>query len=297
MEKLIPLKDGWREKLDELDHNKYADVRQSKNLLLVLALYELLMEEVNSKKKFKKDELQLISNILLTHINQLGNSVFQLITTGNSSSSIILSRAILEGLIDLSYLWLCKDITGRPPLERRAWVDYSAVRKYGIHNKWKEFIAHRQKKGDSAEFEVLGHWDGQQLKERVESYDENYPNFVNRNKRSWAMDDSLDKRARKVDDTGKMKELLNMNFSLEEQYIVAYKKSSEFVHGTSSIISGYLDDSSHLQFGPNGLMTGFPFLMTNNYLIVFAAIHRRINRLKIDITGQLNYWGYANKDD
>lgn len=146
MEKLIPLKDGWREKLDELDHNKYADVRQSKNLLLVLALYELLMEEVNSKKKFKKDELQLISNILLTHINQLGNSVFQLITTGNSSSSIILSRAILEGLIDLSYLWLCKDITGRPPLERRAWVDYSAVRKYGIHNKWKEFIAHRQKK-------------------------------------------------------------------------------------------------------------------------------------------------------
>ncbi|WP_127549705.1 DUF5677 domain-containing protein [Paenibacillus amylolyticus] len=298
MKELIQLKDEWRGKLDELDDNKYADIRQSKNLLIILALYELLMKEVNNKKKSKKDELQLISNILLTHINQLGNSVFQLITTGNSSSSIILSRAILESLIDFSYLWLCKDITGQPPLERRAWIDYSSVRKYSIHNKWIEFIRYRQKQGGSAEFDILDHWDREKIKKNVEKYDENYPNFKSgSNKRSWALDDTLDKRARKVDDTGKVKELLNMNFSLEEQYIVAYKKSSEFVHGASSIISGYIDESSQLTFGPNGLMTGLPFLMTNNYLIVFAAMFRRVNHLKVDITGQLSYWGYTNKTD
>lgn len=86
-----------------------------------------------------------------------------------------------------------------------------------------------------------------------------------------------------------------MDFSLEEQYIVAYKKSSEFVHGTSSIISGYLGESRQLKFGPNGLNTVFPFLMTNNYLIVFATIYNKINRLKVDIVGQLSFWGYENK--
>lgn len=300
MEKLIPLKDEWREKLDELDHNKYADVRQSKNLLLVLALYELLMGEVNNRKKSKKDELQLLGNLFFAHINQLGNSVFQLITAGNGSSSLILSRAILESLIDFSYLWLCKDITGQPPLERRAWVDYSAVRQYSMQNKWNSLMEYRLKKGENVENEVLENWNIDRIKEMVKKYDENYPNFVrvsnnNKKKRSWAIDDSLDKRARKVDDTGKIKEMLDMDFSFEEQYILAYKKSSEFVHGTSSIISGYLGESRQLKFGPSGLNTDFPFLMTSTYLIIFAAIYSKINRLNVDIVGQLKFWGHEIK--
>ena len=254
-----------------------------KHLVAVLHIGELLLEKLGSRKRYisKTETIQKISYYYFSHSYHLGFSIYHLTKIGYDSAAIILTRTLLEMLIDFSYLWLCKDINGIHTDEREAWMRYDAVRREGIETKWDQMQDYRINNGLPV-VEPMKIFN-QEVSDLINDQKIEFKNKFNR--RHWALFESLDKRARAVDKTNKLSTI-----DFEKTYVLSYKWSSELVHGESASANVYMsfdvDSGLNIDFGPTGKKSSLAISMSAHFLSEVFYLVNHLNNLGINIQKQ-----------
>lgn len=290
----------WEKELDATKSLPFAHKDQYRNLILILQTCELLTAEINTKKAKKYDQLQIISRFLMAHVLQLGNGSYQLTKTGFGSPALILGRSILESLIDMAYLWLCKEING-DDVERNAWVDYYKVSRYSVYSHW-ELYKERSLKKDKTFEEFFEQGTIDRLKQDFNDFKSEYPHAGSR--AHWAKITLLLKRAQALDDTGKIqngfpeKDVEGFpKFSFEEEYVGIYKHTSEYAHGESgSMLTLFETEGNNgtILIGSSDINVVMANGLIANYLLVFSYIFAHINNLDLHfIPSELNRHGFV----
>lgn len=273
----------WGKEFEATKNLPFVPAEKYRNLIVVLQTCEILTSKVKVGRNKKIDQLQLISRFIMAHVYQLGAGAYQLTRSGFGSPALILGRSILESLIDMTYLWLCKEISG-DDVERNAWVDYYKVTRCSIYTHWEGYKNRRQTHGKTFE-EFFENKTVDRLKEDYNNYKADYPHVGN--KVFWAKESSLLKRAQLIDNTGKLqrgfpdKNIEGFLFSFEEEYIAIYKHTSEYVHGESGSLQALLDRVGTIIIGPSNINVITANGLVANYLLVFAYIFAHINNLDL----------------
>lgn len=128
----------WGKEIEETKALPFADADKYKNLIVMLQTCEIMLADMDERKFKNTDQLRMISRFVIAHIHQLGCSVYQNMKAGLGNPALIICRSMLESLIDLAYLWLCKDING-DAVERNAWAEYYKVSRYSVHTYWEAY--------------------------------------------------------------------------------------------------------------------------------------------------------------
>jgi hypothetical protein len=261
------------------------------NAIAVLQTCEDVINAINEKGQTKFDQMIAISRYYLAHIYQLNLGVYNLCKVGLGNAAIVLVRSQLEALIDFSYLYLCKIISGDDK-ERYGWLAYHFVNRDSIHRKWTLFNDHRINKNLAPLDNIFREATLTTVNESVDYFKKTF--FKHGNKYHWSRIPTIDKRARALDDTGFLKQEFP-NFSYEEEYIVSYKYSSEFAHGESSALLAYLNDAvEHLEFiiGPNDVNVQVSLGMSSRYMLALLYLINKLNHTHIDIPDELTKNGF-----
>ncbi|MDQ1913289.1 DUF5677 domain-containing protein [Paenibacillus sp. GD4] len=289
----------WEKELEATKDLPFAHVDKYRNLILLLQTNEILLADIRGRKTKKFNQLQMISRFITAHSYQLGAGAYHLTKAGFGSPALVLGRSILESLIDLSYLWLCKEING-DDVERNAWVDYYKVTRHSVltHS---EVYKKRRQSADLPYEELFKEKTVEKLNKDFSDFKSDYPHAGS--KVNWARISSLLKRAQALDDTGKLqkgfpeKNITGFpNFSFEEEFIGIYKHTSEYVHGQSGSMESLWDtegNSGSIIIGASDVNVEVAIGLVANYLLVFSYIFAHINRLDLTfITDELNRHGF-----
>ncbi|WP_214630359.1 DUF5677 domain-containing protein [Paenibacillus agaridevorans] len=281
--------DHWKNELDAINNPSFAPAYSYKNLILLLQTCEILTSHIKVRRISKVNQLQMISRFMMAHIFQLGSGSYRLTKSGLGSPALILGRSILESLIDMTYLWLCKDIHGTD-VERNAWADYYKISRYSVYSHWEAYKNRMIKNGKVVDelFEPKA------IKNIVMDFDNfklDYPHAGN--KMFWAKESSLLKRAQLLDKTGKLqngfpnKQIDGFpHFSFEEEYITIYKHTSEYAHGESGSMQSLFevdskDNAEIILFGSSSKNIVIANALVANYLLIFSYIFAHINNLDL----------------
>jgi hypothetical protein len=289
----------WGKELEATKNLPYAHADKYRNLILILQTCEILTAEIKGRKIKKYDQLQVISRFLMAHVFQSGAGAYQLTKTGFGSPSLVLGRSILESLIDMTYLWLCKEIN-RDDIERSAWADYYKVTRHSVYTHW-EVYKNRQQAKDMPFEEFFNDATIDRLKKDFSEFKTDYPHAGN--KVHWAKITSLLKRAQALDDTGKLqKGFPDKNiegfpkFSFEEEYVGIYKYTSEYAHGESGSMPTLFETEGNVGtiiVGSSDINVVEAIGLVANYLLVFSYVFAHINNLDLHfIAAELNRHGF-----
>jgi hypothetical protein len=285
----------WGKQLEATKDFPFASTDKYRNLIVLLQTCEILISDIKARKVKKYDQIQLISRFLMSHVYQLGSSTFELVKTGFGNPALILCRSMLESLIDMAYLYLCKEIhksdAGKgDDKERDAWLEYYKTTRYSVYSHWEAYVKHRESKGLTPPVEEFFDEELVQiLKDGFQDFQREYP--FSKGGRNWAKIGSLVLRARAVDDTGWLqkgfpsKDIIGFeNLSLEEEYIVPYKHTSEHAHGESGSLHSLMDSEGNIRtiiVGPSDSNIVTAIGMAANYLLVFTYLFAHINNLDL----------------
>ncbi|MFZ7104662.1 MAG: DUF5677 domain-containing protein [Peptococcaceae bacterium] len=262
------------------------------DLAVLLNASDILITHYNKKKRKvdKVQNLQMISYYYFVHCYHLGYALYHLARKGFGSACIVLLRPMIESIINLSYLWLCKKINGKDTDELYAWTNYSSVNRNSIDKRWKQLQAHRAELGyPSLTPEKL-------LEETTsKEYEKDAVEFrLKYGRKHWSKISSLDGRARAVDDTGIL--FKRTGIVLEDLYVMCYKWLSELVHGDSSGAESYIHEVSeklYIDFGPNHKNVDIILPMCTQVMIQLLDITNHINHLNVDLLRQYKESGLS----
>lgn len=283
--KLISLPQYW---LDEIERLTLQPTTKQLMMQLIGTLHicEVVLDRLRSRKRYisKADTLEKISYYFFAHSYHLGYSIYHLVKLGYISAALILTRSVLETLIDFSYLWLCKEINGNDTDEREAWMWYETVTRKSLENRWNQMQSYRTKNKLPViePLTIFNHDLSDEINRQKKEFDERF------RRKHWALLEALDQRARAVDKIQKL-EIID----LEKTYILSYKWTSELVHGASASANTYLsydiENGLNVDFGPTGKNIDIAINMCAHFLSVFLHIINHINHLGIDIRKQYEY--------
>jgi hypothetical protein len=288
----------WGKELEATKSLPFADADKYRNFILVLQTCEILTAEIKSGQEY--NQLQIISRFFTAHVYQLGTGTLQLTKTGFGSPALILCRSIFESLVDMAYLWSCKEINS-DDFEINAWVDYYKVSRYSVFTHSEVYKERRRKHGkpfeDFFEEETID-----RLKQDFSDFKAEYPHAGN--KVHWAKESSLLKRARLLDDTGKLQNGFpeeNIEgfpmFSFEEEYVGIYKHTSEYAHGESGSMQTLFQTEGNvgtILIGASDTNVVVANGLAANYLLVFSYIFAHINNLELSfIPAELERHGFV----
>lgn len=282
----------WGKELEATKSLPFADANKYRNLILVLQTCEILTTEIKSKKFKKYTQLEVISHFLMAHVYQLGAGAFQLTKTGFGSPALILCRSIFESLVDMAYLWLCKEINGGDDTERNAWADYYKVSRYSVYTHWEKHKKRQLSKGKHVE-EIFEEKTIERLKKDFGDYESDYPYTTKFKNREWNKIKAMVKRAQKLDDTEKIqngfpdKGITGFpDFSFEAEYVTIYKHTSEYAHGESGSLQKLIQTEGNvgtILIGPSDTNVVIANGLAANYLLVFSYIFAHINHIDLHL--------------
>lgn len=285
--KCVPVSDYWKGQLKELEtpHTKTA-MGEITNCVALLHAAELLIEGVENQKIriTKKELLTLASYHYLLQGYHLAGSMLELSKSGYFNTNALLIRSHMEAVIDLAYLWLCKDINGSLE-EREAWYLFSEVRRYQTCQQWEEMQKHRQSMG----FPLVGvrHLLDEAVVAKLSEKQDEF-RCMTSGRNAWAFKETFGERARAVDDrqnfyheTGKV---------LENLYITSCKCSSGFVHAESLVVPDFTKSKANTlrvnsSLEPEKNQYILALLKDSLFCLVFLFNH--INRLGLNLPNQL----------
>jgi len=289
----------WGKELEATTDLPFAHAEKYRNLILILQTNEVLFAEIRGRKTKRFNQLQMISRFIMAHAFQLGAGAFQLTKAGFGSPALVLGRSILESLIDLSYLWLCKEING-DDVERKAWIDYFKVTRHSVLTHMEVYNERRTAVGLACD-KFFKDETEEKLKNDFNDYKSDYPHSGN--KLHWAKISSLVKRAQALDDTGKLqagipeKNITGFpKFSFEEEFVAIYKHTSEYVHGQSGSMESLWESEGNagtIIIGASDINIVIANSLIANYILVFSYIFAHINNLDLTfIADELNRHGF-----
>lgn len=282
---LTPLTEEWINQKKELIDSEYKSEYFA--LISVLHTCNIFIDTLDKKnlKNNKLTPIQKIAIYFFSHSFQQAHSVYQISKLGNSTSCMILNRSLLEAVIDLSYLWLCK-LTNEDQneSERSAWLEYSIIEQKNMICGIENFMSLRNIE-DSDSFNFLPY----SIEDR-DSINENHKIFKEKYERSKWAKLKIEQRARKVDDTGR---LYNMtNIYLEYEYQLIYRYTSGIAHGQFTRSEYYFkedDNGLNIDFGGNNLNMNISLPMTAGYMETILHIVNHLFHLNININKQIEF--------
>jgi hypothetical protein len=286
----IPLSEVWRNEIETLKNHENQD--HLFRLIAILHTCEILTDKMSYKKinPYKLGSLKIICSYYFAHTYHQVLSIYHLSKIGLGSSGLILTRSIIESLINLAYLWNVKEIN-KTDNERMAWLEYINVSRYKMDQAWKEMQKHRENKG----LKIINPVDIF-LDEVSQNLTNEMIEFRNKYKRDhWAIINKIEQRARKVDDLQKL-----ANINLEEIYHSCYRWTSEIVHGTSGGSSLYFEDSErsfNVDFGANFKDVGIVIPMASHMMLEIIEIVNHLFNLEVNLLDQLKSSGYRGRED
>lgn len=286
-----PLSQEWLNELESIEYSPEI-AHRIRDLVALLHTADVLVDKYSSRKRLlsKMEPMELIAHYYFAHSYHLGLSIYHLCKLGFGNASLILVRALVEALIDFSYLWLCKEISGAGTDERAAWGNFGFVRRKNMENKWNDLQQHRDIKKlprlDSILFSDI------ERKERLTYEVGNFKKDFKRN--FWAKIKPLDQRARAVDDT----QLLSVRTGivLEQVYTTVYKYTSELVHGESASTNAYMRHESgglNVDFGPSKYNIDLAIPMANEALLSILHIFNHVNNVRLTLIDQILLAGFT----
>jgi hypothetical protein len=292
--KIFPLDDYWKAKFDEckdIPGVTNAVLDQLKNYIAFLNTAEALCKRIDIKKPkyLDIDIMEMISFFYFAHCYHLACSTLELLKLGYCNGAAILVRGLIESLIDLAYLWLCKKINHSYE-EREAWIRFSGVRKQQINNMWKEMQNHREQKGFSlvTPENFVSESRTQELEDKKQEFKKLY------GRDTWSKLSSLRDRARAVDDLMTLEKCTNI--VLEQVYILCYRWTSGLIHGESVASNNYLIDERPkfltIYFGRDIKDIVTITAIAQQCLLNIMYIVNHINHLSVDIIAQLESSGF-----
>ncbi|MCQ4363033.1 DUF5677 domain-containing protein [Mycobacterium gordonae] len=288
MSAFVDLTDYWKSEQAENSH-----IGQEKlNIIAMLHTNDVVANALNRKHKKKDDQLKSISMFFFTHGNELLSGIYFNCKYGFGTSSLVLCRALLEGLIEFSYLYFCKRIN-KDDKERSGWLQYRAITKLSMHNQYTEF---KKSNADLGFYRSDELFDSEVISALEGHADDFKKTFFKHSKTySWAREPTLVKRARAVDKIRVFESDFHKKLSLEEEYIIMYKHSSELVHGQSGSTLSYAHDDgdSTMNFGPSNNNIYMSVGASCNYMLVYLYLFNKVHHLNIDIMGQLKHSGFV----
>lgn len=258
-------------------------------LVALLHTAEVMLEILGSKRTLwsRTDEIEQISYYFFARTYGLAYSAYVQLKDGFSIESQLQARGILESAIDLSYLWLCKEINGKPNDERAAWIKYQDVLRSKINRGWEAMRGHQEALG----FEVSAPLASVQEQQGLEARELQYRSTFGRDE--WALERDLLRRAQAVDRTMKLKD---MGQFLEEDYQMVYRWTSQVMHGSSMGVNLYFsqtDNSVTIDFGPNPEDTGATAGMVGRFFLLVIRIVHHVVRLDFDLAKQITASGFS----
>lgn len=287
----VRLSERWATELTTLKVPPNAE-NIARNMVAVLHTADLvgqhLERRLHRRKFLKQPILERITVFYFAHCYHMGYSVYRLAKLGYSAGTMVLVRAIVEAVIDLSYLWLCKDINGKGSDEREAWADHMNVTRSSIDRMWLELQKHRRQKElpPLTPERLITAERSQSLSAEAEQYKRKYQRDF------WALKRRLDQRARCVDDLQILSS--RTGFVLEEDYIQCYKWLSEVVHGNSAAVHQYMrltPTKLHVDLGPNWSNADMALAMAVRFLSAVLFVVNHVNHLEVDLPAQYEVSG------
>ncbi|MWC28132.1 DUF5677 domain-containing protein [Paenibacillus sp. MMS18-CY102] len=280
----------WGKELEISKSLLFAKSAEYHNLILILQTCEIVMSEISSKQAKKYNQLQGISRFLMAHVFQLGVGSYQLTKTGFGSPALILCRSIYESLVDMAYLWLCKEINDGNDIERNAWAAYYKVSRYNVYTHWEAYKKRQLAIGKHVD-EIFEEKTVEKLKKDFKNYESDYPYTKEFRNREWNKINSLIKRARKLDDTKKIqngfpnKGIIGFqDFSFEAEYVTIYKHTSEYAHGESGSLQTLFQiegNKGAILIGANDSNVSNATGLVTNYLLIFSYMFAHINNIEL----------------
>ncbi|AFC32117.1 hypothetical protein PM3016_5417 [Paenibacillus mucilaginosus 3016] len=293
-EKIVSLSSLWTEEINKVPPNFYKDRFQ--NLVAVLHTSDVLLEALNKKKlnPVKMKPLDFICMHYFAHAYNLATSIFYLCKNGMGSSCIILIRALLESLINCSYLWLCKKINGNEN-ERNAWMEYEYIERSKMSNLWSNMQKNRQK----INIPLVQPNDLFTQEKRNELSVARSQFKLKYGSENWAVHPNVDERARRVDSCRSFYD--HTGIFLEEDYVTIYKWASELVHGSPASASSFIDESFNcgLQFEIGASKKNIDIILPicTRIMIGMLFLLNHIYHLDVDLTAQLRTAGLNKVQD
>ncbi len=306
MYKVFDFSEEWRNKLNSINHLKVSDYKLLHGTASVLFTFELMTEKINTiiidlrkkinneeqEKQWQEDFMKHISKYFLSHHFHLGDSAFELAKIGYGVSISIIARALFESTVNLTYLWLCEDINNGSILERKAWREFYDAELSKAVNKHEDFRKHREKRSDIVHNNPFSAERSKEFEKLKEKFKHDYPDFYIRKKNYWCKHHNLYERARAIDDLEIIKKLLdNESFYLEDQYNFIYGVTSQYIHGSSKIISAYSSENEkELIIGSDYNTLSLPLKMLNNSLVISLLVIGEVYGIKKEeLYAQLNH--------
>jgi hypothetical protein len=288
--KTIPLSQKWQEELKKLTNTEYGSNKEYMNkmtaLVAVLHTLDILYEKFEQKKLIirTKHTLLFICSYFFAHCFHLGRSIYILAYDGYDIGITVLNRSILESVINLAYLWQCKNIKNAVNA-REAWLKYDCVTSKQIYLGWEDMRKFRKNNNLPVPESFFD-------KERLEKIKTNYEAFKTKFGREKWTNQNLQSRAQEVDKLHPFKEF---NIYLEELYILIYRYYSQSVHGEASSPRSYIEDTGtefRVRFGCDYLGCIDKIYVTNILIIALIDMVNMIYHLNVDIIAQLKASGY-----
>jgi NADH:ubiquinone oxidoreductase subunit K len=290
----------WEKELDVTKDLPFANADNYRNLIVMLQTCEIMLASMDKRKFKNQDQMRMISRFVIAHVYQLGCSIFQLTKTGYGNPALIICRSMLESLIDLSYLWLCKDING-DDIERNAWAEYYKLTRYSVYTHWEAHKKRQVAKGKPSD-ELFNESSIERLDRDFKEFEQRYPYTKSR---GWAKVSPLVKRAQALDDTQKVqtgfpnKGIIGFpDFSFEAEYVTIYKHTSEFAHGESGLIQTLFETEGNVGTIIIGVSdhenTTVAIGLSANYILMFMYIFVHLNGLNLNfIPEELERHGFV----
>ncbi|ETT77495.1 hypothetical protein C173_03229 [Paenibacillus sp. FSL R7-277] len=291
MRKLIQLDNVWEKELDELSNTHKDNLANFRKLISVLHTSEVLIDTFNKKKinPYDLDQLQFIISYYFTHTYHQSLAIYHLSKLGLGSSGLILVRAVMESLVNMSYLWQVKKINGNDE-ERLAWIEYVNVSRHKMDQAWKNMQSHRRKNSRALAVpaEIF-------TNENSFSFEEKAKDFKNKYQRTdWSKLKNVEMRARAVDD---LQISILPGMDLEEMYNTVYRWSSEYVHGLSSSSEMYMTGTEKellVHFGVSNKNIDIVLPLLTRVMTFVVVIVNHIFNLDVNISEQIITAGFNN---
>jgi hypothetical protein len=285
---LVPLSEFWQEQLNKLPYLE-KDFEGTKDIVALLHTADLLIERSDGDKirMNTKYILKIANYHYFLHSYHLACSMLELTKFGFFNSNAVLVRSIVESVIDLAYLWLCKSINGSID-ERKAWFWFSEVKRFQVAHSWEQMQKRRQKMGLPVigPLKILDDETFEKLKQKCCEIKQQFP------RDKWAIIKNLFERARAVDDQQTFYK--ETGTVLEKLYISSYKWASGFVHAESVVSQNYISKDANglkVKYSIEPEKHKYILAVAREALICLLFLFNHINRLNVDLIKQLKESG------
>jgi len=285
----VPIDSSYYDDLQGLPLTQ-EQLRRVRHLISVIHTTHIVSDRISAMVRrhrlSEKKALQMIALHYFSHALQTAEAVYNLCIKGYGPAALILTRPLLETLINFSYLWLSKRIHGSDN-ERLAWIDYNDIERDKIYRMSVDEWRRREEYGLTDSEPIHAGVDPEEISTRAQAFKDKY------GRSDWAIIKSLEDRAKVVDKTARLRELTGTTILLEGLYNQCYRWTSQIVHGTSGSTSLYTiteDEKVTITARPTAWI-GESAGMAAHFLMFVTCLTDHLLHTNVDLNAQLDASG------